>query len=119
MEITKLTLCIDFDGVIHSYSKGWQDGSIYDAPVPGALDFIKEALKHFKVVIYSTRASTQSGQLDILNYLIDHKFPSNTLEITDKKPIAFLTIDDRAILFTGKFPSIQEIIDFKTWNASS
>lgn len=29
----KKTIVFDFDGVIHRYSKGWQNGSIYDKPV--------------------------------------------------------------------------------------
>ena len=27
------TIAVDFDGVIHKYSKGWQGGEIYDEPV--------------------------------------------------------------------------------------
>ena len=32
------------------------------------------------------------------------------------KPAAFMTIDDRAVTFTGLFPSIEEIQAFKPWN---
>ena len=32
------------------------------------------------------------------------------------KPAAFVTIDDRAVTFTGKFPEIDEIKKFKPWS---
>ena len=34
-------IAIDFDGVIHLNSKGFYDGTIYDNPVPGAVESIK------------------------------------------------------------------------------
>lgn len=32
------------------------------------------------------------------------------------KPPAFLQIDDRAITFTGVFPTVEEMKEFKPWN---
>ena len=54
------TIAIDFDGVIHAYSKGWQDGSIYDKPIEGIFEFIGQLFKNgYSVYIHSTRNSSQ------------------------------------------------------------
>lgn len=54
------TIAIDFDGVIHKYSKGWQDGSIYDKPVSGVFDAIETLFDvGYSVFIFSTRSPKQ------------------------------------------------------------
>jgi len=35
-------LAIDFDGVIHKNSKGFYDGTIYDEPIEGSIQAVKE-----------------------------------------------------------------------------
>ena len=54
-----MTLAIDFDGVIHAYSKGWQDGSIYDEPLPDALTALELLMKRDAVFIHTTRNARQ------------------------------------------------------------
>ncbi len=52
-------LCLDFDGVIHSYSSGWKGPRVIpDDPVHGALKFLYEAITcgEFQVMIYSSRS---------------------------------------------------------------
>lgn len=36
----KKSIAIDFDGVIHDYNNGWQNGKIYGKPIEGAFEGI-------------------------------------------------------------------------------
>lgn len=55
-----ITVALDFDGVIHKYSKGWQNGKCYDEPVDGAFEAIKFLFKKgYNVFIFSTRSPRQ------------------------------------------------------------
>ena len=119
----KPILCLDFDGVIHSYTSGWQGIDVIpDPPVPGAMAFLAEAVKHFEVHIFSSRSKNEYAISEMIVYirknLRKEGFP---VEIADKivfpteKPAAFITIDDRAITFTGKWPSMKELLNFKPW----
>jgi hypothetical protein len=59
---SKPILCVDFDGVIHSYTSGWKGASVIpDPPVPGAMAWLLKAAKLFSVVIYSSRSRDHEG----------------------------------------------------------
>lgn len=120
-----LTICIDFDGVIHSYKSGWQGVNIIsDPPVEspsgfGALKWLKELVlsKEFIPMIYSSRSQDESGIQAMKNWFEDYGFKyTSKLEFPTQKPAAFLTIDDRAICFNGTFPTFDEMKNFKPWN---
>ena len=58
----KPILCLDFDGVIHSYTSGWKGADVVsDPPVPGAIAFLREAVKFFRVAIFSSRSNQPGG----------------------------------------------------------
>lgn len=121
----KPILCVDFDGVIHFYVKsGWQGADkANDPPVPGALEFLREAVEHFTVAIYSSR-SAQSGGIECMKrYILNHSLGLGTdvswtdqLEYPIDKPSALFTIDDRAFMFNGVWPTMDFIKEFQPWN---
>lgn len=57
-------LCIDFDGVIHSYKSGWKGISIIpDDPVSGALEWIVSLFENgYQPCIYSSRSKSWFGR---------------------------------------------------------
>lgn len=116
------TICIDFDGVLHSYSSGWEGAHIAsDPPVPGALEWLREMIDHadFEPMVYSSRSRQPGGIRCMQDWLVEHGMsPSDValLQFPTEKPAAWLTIDDRAICFEGTFPTLTTMQEFKPWN---
>ena len=125
----KPILCLDFDGVIHSYTSGWQgDTTISDPVVEGFFEWAEQAAKFFKLVIYSSRSKNPDAITAMQMYLYAErkrwraaggKSETNdalSFEFASEKPAAFLTIDDRALTFDGTWPAIDGLRSFKPWN---
>ncbi len=112
-------LCVDFDGVIHSYMTPWRNAEfIPDPPVEGAFQWLEDMiiLGTYRINIYSSRSSQFGGILAMKDWFLKHGFAYlDYLEFPEAKPPAYLTIDDRAICFRGTFPSVQELDNFKPW----
>lgn len=110
----KKTIVFDFDGVIHRYSKGWNDGTIYDIPTDGIKETIEELRNEYKIVIVSTRSATEEGRKDIAGWL--RKYNIEVDDITAEKPPAIMYIDDRAVHFNGNCKTLmRDIKNFRCW----
>jgi hypothetical protein len=118
---------------VHSYERGWRDGTIYGTVTPGFFEWVEDCRDHFKLVIYSSRSKTYEGVIAMGTWLHDQRDawikaggrrdPVKPLEIefAHEKPAAWLTIDDRAICFKGDWNDLalspHAMRAFKPWNA--
>ncbi len=136
----KAILCVDFDGVIHSYTSGWKGAAVIpDPPVPGALKWLWKATEWFDVQVYSSRSKDPLAIKAMRQWMMDHSIVefgrdhpmSKLTNVNDQsvlwtypitfcheKPAAFLTIDDRVICFEGDWSELEpsELLQFKPWN---
>jgi len=125
----KPILCLDFDGVLHSYTSGWQGADVIpDPPTGGAMRFLWDAADHFNIAILSSRSHQSGGRAAMRTWLERHfreHWAADRTRADDilaeidwplEKPAAFLTIDDRALQFTGVWPEPQSLLNFKPWN---
>lgn len=69
----KPILCLDFDGVLHAYTSGWQGAArIPDPPVFGAIEFLIDAREHFQVSVFSSRSHQWGGRRAMKRWLEHH-----------------------------------------------
>jgi predicted kinase len=132
-------LCVDFDGVLHSYISGWKGArNIPDPPVPGAIDWSRSLLtdpdcvcsmapryKDFDVQIYSSRSRYLGARRAMKEWLkkwfdyycYEPSCVDELLKFPKEKPPASLLIDDRGFRFNGQFPTVEQMIGLlKPWN---
>ncbi len=111
--VRRQTVCLDFDGVIHSYRSGWQGvANIPDPPIHGTADAIAYLRKTYRVVIHSARCSSVEGREAVAAWLAKHRIEVD--EVCEHKPPAIVYIDDRAIRFQGNWSdTISELAQFR------
>ena len=107
------TVCLDFDGVIHSYRSGWCGADIIpDPPIHGTREAIAQLRQHYRVVVHSARCRTPEGCQAIEHWL--RKYDIEVDEICVHKPPATIYVDDRALTFRGEWmDTIAEIRQFR------
>jgi hypothetical protein len=104
-------LSIDFDGVIHKYSRGWVSPEIYDPPMEGAHESLRRLLKTHALHILTARDKHAviawcRKQFPDLRFKI---IPDGTqywqvegvIGITNTKLAAIAYVDDRGLRFTN------------------
>ncbi|OPG13683.1 hypothetical protein [Microbispora sp. GKU 823] len=124
------TIAVDFDGVIHAYSRGWADGTIYDEPMPGALDGLRALMAEYAVFIHTSRSSGQ-----VASWLAAYGFEAcvegpvhapmefwneqGRLLVTNRKLPAVSYVDDRALRFTSWEQVLPELLAGDTGDAAA
>jgi hypothetical protein len=116
-----VTIGVDFDGVIHQYSRGWQDGSIYDPPMEGALEGLRSLMVEDAVFIFTSREPAQvAGWLAERGFHVvidgppgprrDFWNQRGVLLVTNRKLPATAYLDDRAVPFTSWPQALADLI---------
>lgn len=116
------TVAVDFDGVIHAYRHGWQDGTIYDDPHPGAISGLRALMAHYAVFIHTSRDPYPVAQwLDRFDIPAFVEMESagqmrtfwndrDRILVTNRKLPAWRYVDDRALLFTSWGQTLRQLI---------
>jgi hypothetical protein len=136
----KRVLSIDIDGTAYSYLEGYKgDTHIEGPPNPGFTEIMAQYVKQFTVVLISSRFNSvrtrRPAMQAVTDWLRHHEIPgseivyhwndwhdwSNAFDeeciiLCASRPPSLRTIDDRGYHFTGTWPTVQELTNFKVWN---
>ena len=111
-------VAIDFDGVIHTFDRGWNDGTCYGDPIPGAIEAIKKLSLKYNIIIFTAKAKSnrplvngKTGVELVKEWLSKYDLIDCVAEITSEKPHANIYIDDRGYRFNNWTDTLKEIED--------
>ena len=106
----KKTILIDLDGVLNEYTGNF-DKNYLPQIKEGAKNFIEKLSENFEIKLFTTR-----NKILATKWIIENNLDSYILDVTDKKDLCWLFIDDRCINFKGNYESLYEQIEnFKPW----
>ena len=109
----KKTILIDLDGVINNYTGNF-DISFIPGIKKGARKFLFELAKNFEIKIFTTRNKILAAK-----WIIEENLDGIITDITDRKELSYLYIDDRCVNFNGNYSDlIKSIKAFKPWYKS-
>ena len=111
-------LAIDFDGVIHTFDKGWYDGTCYGEPLEGALEAIKDLSESYNIIIFTAKAKPsrplvngKTGTELVEEWLTEHGVMKYVKEITSEKPRSQIYIDDKGYHFKNWDDTLKYLED--------
>lgn len=120
------TIAVDFDGVLHSYERGWADGSIYGDWKPGAVIALSQLMQSHTVFVHTTRNPKQVARW--IERMSGYGFECTTrlprtrwgrrkpfwdrrglILVTNRKLAAVAYIDDRAVRFEDWPQALRDV----------
>jgi len=112
----QINIGVDFDGVIHKCSKGYYDGTIYDEPVEGVHEALKELSQRYTVIVYTCKARADRGLVNgktgtqlVWQWLEENNLSQFVGKVTSEKPRAVAYIDDKSIKFNSWETCMKEV----------
>ena len=110
MKTFKRTILIDLDGVLNTYTGGFDENYI-PAIKDGAIEFIEKIYENFELKLFTTRNKILASK-----WLVENGIDKYFKDITNTKDLAWLYIDDRCVNFNGDYSFlIEQINNFKPW----
>lgn len=103
-----VTIAVDFNGVIHTYSRGWAEGTTHDKPTPG-IDRARRLMESYSVFRSRSREGEQVmpdlGRGDLNMTVDEHGLTLATqmgqLRVTNRRLPPRARIDDQGVRFAS------------------
>lgn len=133
-------IAVDFDGVIHSYERGWADGSIYGRLIPGAVSGLLRLMADYAVFVHTTRDAhavagwlvaesgiptarevVEQGRRGLVHYersadeagrpMVWAEYAPGSVPLEDSVPLRFWNERGRLLVTERKLPALAYVDD--------